>query len=389
MPDVAIIGAGQSPYGTRPEPLKALWAQAADAAWESVDRGIDAAIVDEAWIGTTGFGGAQLGNMAALLMEHSGMTGAAAHRVENACASSGFAIRNAWMAVASGQVEVAVAGGIEKMNDLSSTRKRFWLGVSGDTEWERLAGLTFPGTYALMARRWMHEHGRTHDDLVEVAVKNHGHAVDNPDAHLRQPVDAAKAAAARTIADPLTLYDCCPTSDGAAVVVFASGDRASEFTDDPIWVRGSAAASDHLALHDRPSLTRLPATEVAGRRAMSMAGVTTSDLDLVELHDCFTIAELLALEDLEIVSRGEAGAFAAEGRGVRNQGELTVNGSGGLKAKGHPLGATGAGQVVEVVKQLRGQAGVRQVDDAATSLVHNVGGSGATCAVHVLGRDRS
>lgn len=387
MPEVAVIASGQTAYGTRPEPLKALWAEAARRAWEPLEGELSPEAVDEAWIGTAGFGGGQLGNVAALLAEHSGMHGAPAHRVENACASSGFAIRNAWMAVASGQVDIAVAGGIEKMQDLSATRKRYWLGVSGDTEWERLAGLTFPATYALMARRWMHEYDRTHDDLVHVSVKNHSHAVHNETAQLRKPVDFEKAAAARTIADPLTLYDCCPTSDGAAMVVLANADIARRLSDDPIWMTGSAAATDHLALHDRPSLTRLPATQTAGRKAMAMAGISTDDLDLVEVHDCFTIAELLALEDLGIVGRGDAGRFATDGEGVVNAGRTAVNASGGLKAKGHPLGATGAGQVCELHKQLKGEAeAARQVDDAEVALAHNVGGSGATCAVHILRR---
>ncbi len=317
------------------------------------------------------------------------MDGVPVRRVENACASSGFAFRDAWMAIKSGQADVVVAGGIEKMNDLTPERKRFWLGVSGDTEWERLAGLTFPGTYALMARRHFHEFNSNHDDLVHISVKNHAHGAMNPLAHIQKQVSFEKAAGGFMVADPLTLYDCCPTSDGASCVILAADHVVQQFTDTPVWIRGSGAASDRLALHDRPSITQLKATAEASKRAYQQSGITPRDIDLAEVHDCFTIAELMATEDLGFAQRGEGGTFAREGRGVLNQGDVTINSSGGLKSKGHPLGATGTGQVVEVFKQLRGElANGRQVRDAETALTHNVGGSGATCAVHVLGRDR-
>lgn len=389
MVDVAMVGAGQTRFGQHPASMKDMWAEAARSCFESVDGDLEPATVDELFIGSTAFGGGQLGNTAAYLGEHAGMAGVPARRIENACASSGFALRDGWAAIASGRADVVVVGGVETMNDLTPERKRFWLGVSGDTEWERLAGLTFPGTYAMMARRHFHEYGSTHDDLVHISVKNHAHALDNEHAHLRKEVDFEKAAAGTVIADPLTLYDCCPTSDGAACIVLASAEVARTLTDAPVWLRGGGAASDHLALHDRPTLTSLAATQKAASDAFRTAGLGPMDIDIAEVHDCFTIAELLAVEDLGLVEKGQGGAFAREGRGRRNEGRTTVNGSGGLKAKGHPLGATGAGQAVEVFKQLRGEAGVRQVRDATVGLTHNVGGSGATCAVHVFGRDRA
>ena len=389
MVDVAVVGAGQTRYGNHDLGLKGMWAEAARRAFASVDGDFDAKMVDEAYIGSLAFGGAQLGNTAALLTEHSDMEGVPVRRVENACASSGFAFRDAWMAIKSGQADVVVAGGIEKMNDLTPERRRYWLGVSGDTEWERLAGLTFPGTYALMARRYFHEFDATHDDLVHVSVKNHLHGSLNPLAHIQKEVAFEKAASGFMVADPLTLYDCCPTSDGASCVVLAADHVAKRMTDTPVWVRGSGAASDHLALHDRPSITQLKATQTAGRKAYEMANLTPRDIDLAEVHDCFTIAEVLATEDLGFAQRGEGGRFAREGQGIINQGSVAVNASGGLKSKGHPLGATGTGQVVEVFKQLRGQVeSQRQVKEAEVGLTHNVGGSGATCAVHVFGRDR-
>ena len=390
MVDVAVVGAGQTRYGNHDLGLKGMWAEAARRAFASVDGDFDTKMVDEAYIGSLAFGGAQLGNTAALLTEHSDMEGVPVRRVENACASSGFAFRDAWMAIKSGQADVVVAGGIEKMNDLTPERRRYWLGVSGDTEWERLAGLTFPGTYALMARRYFHEFDATHDDLVHVSVKNHLHGSLNPLAHIQKEVAFEKAASGFMVADPLTLYDCCPTSDGASCVVLAADHVAKQMTDTPVWVRGSGAASDHLALHDRPSITQLKATQTAGRKAYEMANLTPRDIDLAEVHDCFTIAEVLATEDLGFAQRGEGGRFAREGQGIINQGSVAVNASGGLKSKGHPLGATGTGQVVEVFKQLRGQVeSQRQVKEAEVGLTHNVGGSGATCAVHVFGRDRT
>jgi acetyl-CoA acetyltransferase len=387
MVDVAVVGAGQTKYGNHPLGLKGMWAEAAETAYSSIDGDFEPSQVDEAFIGSVAFGGAQLGNTAALLTEHSGLDNIPVRRVENACASSGFAFRDAWMAIKSGQADIVVAGGIEKMNDLSPERKRFWLGVSGDTEWERLAGLTFPGTYALMARRHFHEYGSNHDDLVHISVKNHMHGLDNEYAHLRKDVSFEKAQSGFMVADPLTLYDCCPTSDGASCVILAADHVAKKLTDDPIWVLGSGAGSDYLALHDRPSITQIKATQLASTKAYSQAGITATDVDLAEVHDCFTIAELLATEDLGFADRGQGGVFARNGMGRLNEGDVTINPSGGLKSKGHPLGATGTGQIVEVFKQLRGEVEQsRQVRDAEIALTHNVGGSGATCAVNIFGR---
>ena len=389
MVDVAMVGAGQTKFGNHPLGLKGMWSEAVEKAFSSVDNDCSPSMVEEAFIGSIAFGGSQLGNTAALLTEHSGMDGVSVRRVENACASSGFALRDAWMTIKSGQADIVVAGGIEKMNDLSAERKRYWLGVSGDTEWERLAGLTFPGTYALTARRYFHEFESTHDDLVHVSVKNHMHGFDNEMAHLRKDVSFDKARSGAMVADPLTLYDCCPTSDGASAVILVADHLAHQFTDTPIWVKGSGAGSDKLALHDRPSLTQLRATQLASQKAYSLANLQPNQIDLAEVHDCFTIAEVLATEDLGFAKRGEGGIFARNGQGRRNEGDVTVNASGGLKSKGHPLGATGTGQAVEVFKQLRHQVEpTRQVRDAEIGLTHNVGGSGATCAVHIFGRER-
>lgn len=396
MRKVALVAAGMSRFGNRTETPKGLF----DEAWREMrqraaqlhqagrttPRAATAwdGRVDEAWIGTVGFGGAQLGNSAAWFLEGTPSQGAGAHRVENACASSGFALRDAVLAVRGGAVDVALAAGVESMNPYSKAHRGYWLGVSGDTEVERAAGLTFPGVYAMMARAHMDRFGTTREHLAHVAVKNHLHGASNPHAQFQKATTLEKALAAPMVADPLGLFDCCSTTDGAAALLLVAEERVPEFTDHPIWVTGSAVATDTLALHDRDELTTMRATQTAGAKALAQASKTTRDLDFAEVHDCFTIAELLAIENLGIVPMGQGGPATAAGR-TGLQGDLaTVNASGGLKAKGHPLGATGAGQGVEVFEQFHGHAGLRAVPDARLALTHNVGGSGATCAVHVF-----
>jgi len=383
--DVAVIGAGMSPFGDLKRTAKSLFAEAFSEALDSVDKGLDPRDIREAYIGNMGFGGGQIGNLAALMTEHARMLHVPTRKVENACASSGYAFRDAYLAVKSGAADVAVAGGVEVMNDVPDVRKRFWLGVSGDTEWERLAGLTFPGVYAMMAVRHMHEYGTTREQMAAVAVKNHANGARNPKAQFRKEVTMEKALASAMVAFPFTLYDCCGTTDGAACAILAAKDIVPRYTDAPVWVLGSGAASDHLAVHDRESMTRLDATIAAAKAAYGQADITASDVDVAEVHDCFTIAEILAAEDLGFAEKGKGGTLAAEGVTAKD-GRLPVNPSGGLKAKGHPLGATGAAQVYEIFLQLRGEAGDRQVATPEVGLAHNVGGSGATCAVHVFGR---
>lgn len=382
---VALVAAGMSKFGNRPDMTpKRLFDEALAEARSRVDKPWNGA-VDEAWIGTIGFGGHQPGNAAALFLQGTPSQGAPAHRVENACASSGFALRDAWLALRSGAIDVALAAGVESMNAYNRAHRGYWLGVSGDTEVERAAGLTFPGVYALMARRHMHEFGTTREQLAAVAVKNHRNGAKNPHAQFQKEITLEKALASAMVADPLGLFDCCSTTDGAAAAILVSEERVPEFTDHPIWVTGSGAATDTLALHDRASLTSMAATQRAAEQALSVAGKTVSRVDFAEVHDCFTIAEILAIEDLGFVAKGQGGPATAAGK-TDFGGDVVVNPSGGLKAKGHPLGATGAGQAVEVFEQLRGLAASREVPDAKIALTHNVGGSGATCAVHVWER---
>ncbi|MFQ6012289.1 MAG: thiolase domain-containing protein [Thermoplasmata archaeon] len=384
--EVAIVGTGQSRFGVRQEGLKALFAEAFFECLASVDNGVDPKEIQEAWVGSMSYGGGQLGNLAALMTEQVGLAYLPTRKVENACASSSYALRDAWMAVRSGVVDLALVAGVEKMTDLPADRRGYWLGVSGDTEWERLAGSTFAGLYALMASRHMHAYGTKREALARVAVKNHRHGSHNPKAHFQKVITEEDVLRAPVVADPLTLYDSCPVSDGASALLVTRGEDARRFTDTPVYLRASAAASDFLALHDREEITRVEGTVRAGREAFRQASLSPADVDLAELHDAFTIAEIMALEDLGFCEKGEGGAWTLGGRTDLN-GDVAVNASGGLKAKGHPLGATGAGQVVEVFRQLRGEAeSARQVPDAEVGLTHNVGGSGATIAVHLFSR---
>lgn len=374
-----------SVFGNRPETPRELFAEAVREAAASVDKGLSPKDVQEAWIGSLAMGGYQLGNLGPFATEAAGLAGIPVRRVENACASSGYALRDAYHAIRAGACEVALVGGLEKMNDLSRAHQRYWLGVSGDTEWERMAGLTFPGTYALMAQRHMHEYGTTEDHLAAVAEKNHANGALNPKAQFQKPVTREKIRSSAYVCSPLRLFDCCSTTDGASALVLASEERAKRFTDSPVWITGSGAASDRLAVYERPSMTTLEATVRAGRDALKQARTEAAKVSLMEVHDCFTIAELLAVEDLGLAKKGQGGPFTASGATARD-GRHPVNTSGGLKAKGHPLGATGAAQAYEVFHQLRNDAGARQVKGATTALTHNVGGSGASCVVHVYGR---
>lgn len=383
---VAMVAAGMSRFGNRPDQTpKALF----DEAWQEMAQraGLPgrpwSGRVDEAWVGTVGFGGHQPGNAAGMFLQGTPSQGAPAHRVENACASSGFALRNAFLAIRSGAVDVALVSGVESMTPFAKPHRGYWLGVSGDTEVERASGLTFPGVYAMMARAHMDAHGTTREHLAAVAVKNHRNGARNPHAQFQKEVPPEKALAAPMVANPLGLFDCCSTTDGAACILLISEERVPEFEAEPVWLVGSGAASDTLALHDRGELHGMQATRKAAESALGMAARSVRDISFAEVHDCFTIAEVMAIEDLGIVRRGEGGPATAAGRTDFGGDLAVVNPSGGLKAKGHPLGATGAGQAVEVFEQFNGLAGKRAVASARMALTHNVGGSGASCAVHV------
>jgi len=383
MQDVYVVGAAQSDFGAFPEEsYRSLFATAFEHALDSVDGQLDRTDIDEAFLGTLGVGGRQLGLSGPSVTEYAGLDGTSTTRVENACAAGGSALRQAVQSIRAGMADVALAGGVEIMTDMSGDRTRYWLGVSGETEWERMAGTTFAGVYAQMADAHMGEHGTTREQLSTVAVKNHRNGAKNPHAHLRFECSLEDAVNGTVVADPLNLYDCCPTSDGAGAAILASREVAEKLTDDPVRITGSGQASSRVGLFQRPSLTSIPASQAAAEEAYDDAGIGAEDVDFAEVHDCFSIAELLAYEDLGFCAPGEAGAYIESGA-TEPDGERPVNLSGGLKSKGHPIGATGIGQTVEVFKQLRGEAGDRQADGLERGLTHNVGGSGGAVAVHV------
>ncbi|WP_410767620.1 thiolase domain-containing protein [Haloferax sp. DFSO60] len=382
MRDVYVVGAGQSKYGAFPdESYRSLFETAFESALDSAG-GIDPNDIDEAVVGSLGVGGRQLGLSGPAVTEHVGLHGVPCSRIENACAASGYAVRQAVQAVKSGMADVALAGGYEVMTDMSGDVAKYWLGVSGETEWERLTGTTFSGVYAQMASAYIDAYDASSDHFSKVAVKNHANGAKNPKAHLGFTCSFDDARNAPVVADPLNLYHCCPTSDGAAAVIVASEEFAKK-CDSAVRVAGVGAASERVGLFQRDSYTSIRSTEQAANTAYEMAGLGPDDIDFAEVHDCFAIAELLAYEDLGFCGRGEAPDLIDEGI-TELDGDLPVNPSGGLKSKGHPIGATGAGQVVEAFSQLTGQAGERQIPDAKVGLTHNVGGSGGAAVVHIL-----
>ena len=386
MRRVAVIGVGMTKFGEHWEKsIRELIVEAGARAIE--DAGIHGRDIEAIYGANMSAGRfANQEHIGALIADHMGLVPKPTVRLEAACASGGVAFREGYIAVASGAYDLVVVGGVEKMTDVLTEEAASILGLAGDYEWEVFKGATFPTLYALMARRHMHEYGTTEEQLAMVAVKNHENAVLNPFAQFRKRISVEDVLASPVIASPLKLLDCSPLSDGAAAVVLASEEKVRELKiDTPVWIRASAQASDTLALHDRKDLTTLLATRVAAEQAYKQAKVEPRDIDVAEVHDCFTIAEILAIEDLGFFKKGEGGKAVEEGQTARNA-KISVNTSGGLKACGHPVGATGVKQIVELTLQLRGDAGERQVTRAELGLAHNVGGSGATCVVHILSR---
>ena len=321
-------------------------------------------------------------HLGAFFAEELGLS-AAAFKIEGACASGGLALHNAVNSVLSGQYETVVALGVEKMTDHKPEDVAVALMGAGSDE-ERQAGATFPGLYAILARAHMKEFGTTEEDLAAVAVKNHFHASLNPNAQFPSSITIEQVMHSSCIADPLKLLDCSPISDGAAAVIITS-DKKQATRKNSVQIIASTVATDTLGLAERRSLTGLAATQTAGKKAFRITGITPADIDVAEVHDCFTIAEILAMEDLGFYKKGKAAGAIAKGETrLGTSKNLVVNPSGGLKGCGHPVGATGIKQVAEIVEQLRGRAADRQVKNANIGLTHNVGGSGATAVVHIL-----
>lgn len=324
-------------------------------------------------------------HIGALVADFMGLNPIPATRVEAACASGGVALRQGYLAIASGAHDCVVVGGVEKMTDTPGNEVASALGGAGDQEWELFMGATFPAIYALMARRHMLEYGTTREQMASVAVKNHANSSKNKYAHFQNEITMDTVLKSKMVASPLTLFDCSPITDGAAALVLMPLDKAKKYSEQPIEILASAQASDALGLHSRHCMSELHATKVAAKKAFEQAKLATKDIDVVEVHDCFTIAEIMAIEDLGFFPKGQGGKATEEGKTKLNA-ELSVNTSGGLKGCGHPVGATGVKQAVEICWQLRGQGEARQVKDCEVGMTHNVGGSGATAVVHIMKR---
>jgi acetyl-CoA C-acetyltransferase len=382
MRKVAIIGCGMTKFGEHWDlSFRDLVVQAGVKAVQ--DAKVGGEWIDAGYVGTMA-SGSFIGqeHIGALIADHMGLNPVPITRVEGACASGSLALRQGFLDVASGMHDIVVVGGVEKMTEVGGNQVSDVVGGAGDQEWELFLGATFPGIYALMAKRHMHEYGTTEDMLASVAVKNHKHGANNKYAQFQKEITMETVLKSKVVADPLKMFDCSPVTDGAAAVVLAPLELAENFTDKPIEILTSSQASDTIALHSRESLSELRATKIAVQKAFKRTELTPKDIDLVEVHDCFTIAEIMATEDLGFFEKGKGGQAALDGKTALG-GEIPVNTSGGLKACGHPVGATGIKQAVEVTWQLRGEAEGRQVKDAQIGMTHNVGGSGATAVVHL------
>ena len=313
-----------------------------------------------------------------------GMSGIPATKTEGACASGGIAFRLAVLGIALGLYDVVLAAGAEKMTSASTAEVTAGLATAGDEEAEMRSGLTFPGAFAMVTREHMARYGTTREQIGLVSVKNHGLGVANPKAQFRKPVTLDEVLASRLIADPLRLFDCPPISDGAAAVVLCPAAQARELQSRPVRVLGTGHATGPATLWEMDDLTTFPATVRAAREAYAAAGITPADVDVAEVHDCFTTAEIVASEDLGFFPRGQGGRAVQEGWSAVD-GRIAINPSGGLIAKGHPVGATGCAQIYELVRQLRGEA-ANQVSGCEIALAHNLGGTGVVSTVTVLGR---
>lgn len=381
---VAVIGVGCTEFGELWEKsFRSIFLEAGIEAL--MDCGIEGKEIGAIYVGNMS-GGKFIDqeHIAALIADHAGLAefGIPALRVENADASGGSAFRQAFLAVASGMHDVVIAAGVEKVTD--SVDPMGVLSTSVDQEWERFVGANLPALYAIIARRHMHDFGTTEEDLARVAVKNHKNAVNNPKAQFRREIRIEDVLSSEVVADPLKVLDCAPLSDGASAVILANEEIARKLCDTPIFVEACTQASDYLALQCRKDLLTMRAVAKASKEAYRISKLEPKHIDVAEVHDSFTIAEILAYEDLGFAKKGEGGKLIREGE-TEIGGKIPVNTSGGLKACGHAVGATGIRQIAELVLQLRGEAGKRQVE-AEKALALNVGGTGATAVVTILSR---
>ena len=382
MRDVAIIGVGITKWGELwDKSLRDLFAETALLAIK--DAEVDH--IDSMYIGSMSpglFTGQE--HIASLMADYMGMGGIPATRVESACASGGLALKSAYIEVASGMSDIVLAGGVEKMTDVSGAAATYALATAADAEYEGYNGITFPGLYAMMAVAHMEKYGTTREQLAKVAVKNHKNGLLNPNAqyHLELTVDAVLNSV--MVADPLRILDCSPITDGAAAVILTTPEIAKKYKKhNPVWIIGCGHATDSIALHSRKEISTLEAVKKSAQKAYKMSGKNPKNINVTEVHDCFTIAEIAVSEALGFFEAGQGGKALDRGE-TEITGKNPINTSGGLKSKGHPVGATGIAQAIEVVEQLRGTAGKRQVKNAKVGLTQNMGGSGGSSVVHIM-----
>ena len=381
MRDVAIIGVSQTKFGE-------LWDTSfrdmiTEAGLKAIEHaGIEGADLEAMFVGNMSAGlFVEQEHIASLIADQVGLNPIPCTRVEAACASGGLALRSGIMAVASGYHDIVISAGVEKMTDVVDPTPI--ISTAADQEWEVQQGANFPSLYAMMARRHMYEYGTTREQLAMFSVINHKNGALNPLAQFPMEITVDQVLKSSMVADPLRLLDCSPITDGAAAVILCPAEDARKYTDNPVYVKASAQASGTIALQERRDITTIDSTVYAARRAYKMAGLKPEDIDVAEVHDCFSINGLLAIEDLGFVEKGKAGPAVEDGITERD-GQIPINPSGGLKSRGHPLGATGIAQTAEIVWQLRGEAGKRQIDDLEIGMTHNIGGTGGTAAVHIF-----
>ena len=388
MRDVAVLGIGMTKFGE-------LWDRSfreigIEAGLKAlVDAKLSSQQVDALYLGNMASGALmEQEHIAPLILDYAGLVGRhlPAVRVEGGGASGALALHQAYLAVASGLYDYVVVGGAEKMTDVPDDRGNQIVSSTADHEWEVVFGATLPSLWALIAQRHMHDHGTTREQFARVAVHDHQMAAKNVNAHYRNRITLEQVLEAGPVAEPLGLFDCAPLSDGAAAVVLGPLEKAHEHTDRPIKILASDVGTDTLALQHRRDVTTLDSTVAAAERAFRRAKRAPRDVQIAEIHDAYSIGALIALEDLGFVAKGQGGPAFASGRFAKGGQGPIVNPSGGLKAQGQPFGAVGIAQVVEIVSQLRGQAGERQVEGARLGLAHDVGGTGATSVVHLLER---
>ncbi len=383
MEKVCVIGAGSTKYGKLEDSIADLTIQASVGAID--DAGIEPKEIKAGYISNVfGVADKQV-HIGPVVMSNLGISEVPSLSIESACGSGSVAFREAYANVAAGFYDAVLVTGVEKVNHKGTEWNTTYFSYCSDFFYEGGSGASFPGLFASMARAYLAEFKATEEDLALVAVKNHDNGLLNPKAHLQRKISVEDVMNSPVVASPLKLYDCCPFSDGASSVIICSENFAKDHTKDYIDVIGSGRGGSPAALQGRDHLTTIPSTKIAAAAAYKMANITPKDVDFAEVHDCFTIAEIIDSEDLGFFEKGKGVDGVREGLTKRN-GDIPINPSGGLKSKGHPIGATGVGQVVETFEQLMGKAGERTVKGANIGLTHNFGATGASCAVHIFRR---